>query len=92
MAVAGARTSERRPGRLASWTAGGRSLLATYEEGAALAATALAPGVVRVSLARNGVFAPRRSWAVTRPDETYPETLVEAGYGRRCRNCWNSSA
>jgi alpha-glucosidase len=47
-----------------------QTLFADYG-GPLLAITVLASDLIRIRLAPNGTFAPRRSWAVTPPDETY---------------------
>jgi alpha-glucosidase len=41
---------------------------------AALALSVITPEIIRVRFAPQGSFSSRRSWAVTRPDEDWPET------------------
>lgn len=60
-----------RPGTLQrSWRAG-QTVFLDYG-GPTLAVTVLTDFLVRIRLARAGAFAPRRSWAMTPPDESYP--------------------
>lgn len=47
------------------------------EEGACLQISLVATNLVRVRLAPSGMFAPRRSWAVTRADEDWAPVAVE---------------
>lgn len=63
-------------GKLRAWSREGRSLLLDCG-GPQLAVTVLTPRIVRVRLAPEGAFAPRRSWAVNRPDEDFPQTDFE---------------
>ncbi|GIV96760.1 MAG: alpha-glucosidase [Herpetosiphonaceae bacterium] len=65
-----------RLGAVRSWRREGRSLILECG-GPSVAITILSPQIVRVRLAPEGTFAPRRSWAVTPPDETFPETPFE---------------
>lgn len=47
-------------------------------DGGVLVVRLLAPGIVRVRAARDGVFRPRRSWAVTPPDEDFAPLHVDS--------------
>src|SRR5256886_8616964 len=59
-------------GALRSYTRQGRSLILDYG-GPRVAITALTDRMIRVRLAPDGTFAARRSWAVTRADDEFPE-------------------
>jgi alpha-glucosidase len=65
----------RRPGALARYWHAGRTLFADYG-GPLLAVTVLGANVIRIRLAPEGIFAPRRSWGVPRPDEAYPAANI----------------
>jgi alpha-glucosidase len=58
------------PGPLQSFTRDERTLLLDCG-GPRIALTVLTANIVRIRLATNGAFAPRRSWAVTPPDEHF---------------------
>jgi alpha-glucosidase len=60
-----------RPGDLERYWRVGPTLFADYG-GPLLAVTVLEPAVIRIRLAPGGTLAPRRSWAVARPDGDYP--------------------
>ncbi|HEU5103652.1 MAG TPA: TIM-barrel domain-containing protein [Roseiflexaceae bacterium] len=61
-----------RPGALVrSWWQG-RTIIFDYG-GARIAIAPLAADLLRIRLAPRGDFAPRRSWAVTPPDEAFPQ-------------------
>ncbi|MCG8350562.1 MAG: DUF4968 domain-containing protein [Chloroflexales bacterium] len=66
------------PGPLQSFTRDERTLLLDCGD-PQIALTVLAANIVRIRLATNGIFAPRRSWAVTPPDEhfTAPSFTIE---------------
>ena len=68
-----------RAGTLQSWHADGRLFRATFERGTLELFSAF-DGAVRVRFAQ-GEFAPRRSWAVTQPDDAFdaPSFTVEEG-------------
>src|SRR5437588_11855639 len=57
---------------LRSYTREGRALILDYG-GPRVAITALTDSMIRVRLAPDGTFAARRSWAVTRVDDEFPE-------------------
>jgi len=57
-------------GAVKSYHRDGRSLIFDCG-GAQLSVTALNAGLVRVRVARDGQFAPRRSWSIARPDSDY---------------------
>ncbi|NJO83211.1 MAG: DUF4968 domain-containing protein [Blastochloris sp.] len=70
------------PGTLRTYDRAGRSLLLYGSGLARIALTVLAPGIVRIRLAPEQPFAPRRSWAVTPPDDAFaacPFRLRETG-------------
>ena len=58
-------------GAVKSYRRDGRSLIFDCGGGAQLMVTALNAGLIRVRVARDGQFAPRRSWAIARPDSDY---------------------
>ncbi len=60
-------------GELESFEQSGRTLLLKCGN-SVLALSVLAPDIIRVRFAPQGTFAPRRSWAVAKPDEEWPET------------------
>src|SRR5437879_11318668 len=61
---------------LRSYTREGRSLILDYG-GPRVAITVLTDRMIRVRLAPDGTFAARRSWAVARADDEFPETSFE---------------
>lgn len=63
-------------GLLQSYSREGRTLTLDCG-GPRLAISVLSPRIVRVRLAPEGTFAPRRSWDVVPPDEEFPETPFE---------------
>ncbi len=69
-----------RAGTLQSWHADGRTFRATFERGTLELFSAF-DGVVRVRFTQHEAFAPRRSWAVTQPDDAFdaPDFEVEEG-------------
>jgi alpha-glucosidase len=64
-----------RSGVLKRYWQTGPTLFADYG-GPLLAVTLLSADMIRVRLAPGGIFAPRRSWAVTRPDKAYTPPTV----------------
>jgi alpha-glucosidase len=64
-----------RPGVLERYWQTGPTLFADYG-GPLLAVTLLSADMIRVRLAPGGIFAPRRSWAMARPDEAYAPSAV----------------
>ena len=69
-----------RAGTLQSWHADGRTFRATFERGTLELFSAF-DGVVRMRFTQHEAFAPRRSWAVTQPDDAFdaPDFEVEEG-------------
>jgi len=69
-----------RAGTLIDWQLHGRTFRATFEEGTLELYSAF-DGAVRVRMTRHEVFAPRRSWAVTEPDDAFdaPDFVVQDG-------------
>jgi alpha-glucosidase len=63
-------------GALRSYTREGRALVLNYG-GPRIAITVLSDHMIRVRLAPEGMFAARRSWAVARADDEFPEALFE---------------
>ena len=63
-------------GNLRSFTRPGRALILDYS-GTRVAITVLTDRLIRVRLAPDGAFAARRSWAVARADETFPQASFE---------------
>src|SRR5207247_10325374 len=63
-------------GALHSSTREGRALILEYG-GPRVAITVLTDRMIRVRLAPDGMFAARRSWAVARADDQFPETSFE---------------
>src|SRR2546428_7685981 len=63
-------------GALRSSTREGRALILEYG-GPRVAITVLTDRMIRVRLAPDGMFAARRSWAVARADDQFPETSFE---------------
>ena|SRR5256885_7340271 len=59
---------DRRAGRLRGYRLDGARLLADYG-GPVLAVTFVAAGTVRIRLAPEGTFAPRRSWSPVPPED-----------------------
>ena len=66
----------RRLPAMTSWSRHERGVVARYGE-AAVSVSAVGPGTVRLRLAVDGVFAPRRSWAVTVPEEELPRPAFD---------------
>ncbi len=62
------------PGRLHAWQREGNALLCSCNASSCLKITVLTAGMVRVRFSREQNFAPRRSWSVTYPDETFGDT------------------
>jgi alpha-glucosidase len=63
-------------GALRSSTREGRALILDYD-GPRVAITILTDRMIRVRLAPDGTFAARRSWAVARADDAFPEASFE---------------
>jgi alpha-glucosidase len=63
-------------GALRSSTREGRAFILDYD-GPRIAITVLTDRIIRVRLAPDGVFAARRSWAVARADDAFPEISFE---------------
>src|SRR5437588_12032547 len=61
---------------LRSYTREGRALILDYG-GPRVAITVLTDSLIRVRLAPDGTFAARRSWAVARADDEFPEASFE---------------
>ena len=59
-----------RAGTLQSWHADGRLFRATFERGTLELSSAF-DGAVRVRFSQHAAFAPRRSWAVTQPEDAF---------------------
>jgi alpha-glucosidase len=69
-----------RAGALKDWQLDGRVFRATFERGQLELFSAFG-GAVRVRFTQHQAFAPRRSWAVTDPDDTFdaPDFVVQDG-------------
>ncbi|MFL5659480.1 MAG: hypothetical protein ACJ8CB_35510 [Ktedonobacteraceae bacterium] len=85
-------------GVLHSYTRAGHTLILDYG-GPHVAITVLTDRMIRVRLAPDGTFAARRSWAVVRADDAFPETPFEieryVSGGATCRRrswMWGSAA
>src|SRR6266516_5598929 len=63
-------------GTLRSYARGVRALILDYG-GPRVAVTVLTDRIIRVRLAPDGTFAARRSWAVARADDEFPEASFE---------------
>src|SRR2546425_11405958 len=63
-------------GTLRSYAREGRALILDYG-GPRVAITVLTDRMIRVRLAPDGTFAARRSWAVARADDAFPEASFE---------------
>src|SRR5256714_7003085 len=63
-------------GVLRIYTRAGRTLILDYR-GPRVAITILTDRIIRVRLAPDGTFAARRSWAVAREDDAFPEASFE---------------
>ena len=63
-------------GALRSYARQGRALILDYG-GPRVAITVLTDRMIRVRLAPDGTFAARRSWAVARADDAFPEAAFE---------------
>src|ERR1700693_2413753 len=63
-------------GALRSYTREGCALILDYS-GPLVAITVLTDRIIRVRLAPDGMFAARRSWAVARADNEFPEASFE---------------
>src|SRR5213080_3969027 len=63
-------------GTLRSYTRAGRVFILDYG-GPRVAITVLTDRMIRVQLAPDGTFAARRSWAVARADDAFPEVSFE---------------
>src|SRR5437763_13473599 len=68
-------------GALRSSTRQGRTLILDYG-GPRVAITVLTDSLIRVRLAPDGTFAARRSWAVARADDEFPEASFEIEEGQ----------
>src|SRR5690349_19396430 len=66
------RESPQSPGAVRSFTRDSRALVLDCA-GPQVQAVVLSPHLVRVRLAPDGTFAPRRSWAVAPPDDEFAE-------------------
>jgi alpha-glucosidase len=64
------------PGAVQGYRRAGRSLILECG-GPQVAITVLTPRIIRVRLATEGAFLPRRSWAAVRSDEDFAETPFE---------------
>ncbi len=63
-------------GALREWRSAGSALILDYG-GPRVAITILTDRIIRVRLAPDGTFAARRSWAVAREDDAFPEASFE---------------